>query len=228
MRELLTEMERDFAIVHLIFSIICAIVLFLSGIPIGIKLFILVIIYNIMVPLVGIWRKYPDWLNIWLFSFILGMLQIWPDWFLSAQLNVLVFPEDGLFKIGTVSGYMLFLWAIPFFIILFIGYRVSEQVSEHSTYLIVALISLLIFGVSEMTMWTIGSWYAQNVTMVGHTAIYIIIPEVILGISAYLSYRMIQDKTVWIKFPTAFIVMLLYLGSAVFFYFFFEKLLFNF
>jgi hypothetical protein len=45
------------------------------------------------------------------------MLQIWPDWFLSAQLEILVFPEDGLFKIGTVSGYMLFLWAIPFFII---------------------------------------------------------------------------------------------------------------
>ena len=228
MKELLTEMERDSVIVHIIFSIICAIVLFLPEIPIGIKLFILVILYNIIIPLVGIWRKYPDWLNIWLFSFILGMFQIWPDWFLSAQLNILVFPEDGLFKIGTVSGYMLFLWAIPLFIILFVGYRVSEQVSEHSTYLIVAFISLLIFGISEMTMWNIGSWYAQNVTMVGHTALYIIIPEVILGISAYWAYKIIQDKTIWIKFPTAFIVMLLYLGSAAFFYFFFEKLLFNF
>ena len=227
MKDLLSEMERDFIIVHIAFTILCGIVLYLFWFPIGIKLFILVIMYNIMVPIVGIWRKYPDWLNIWLFSFILGMLQIWPDWFLSAQLNVLVFPEDGLFKIGTVSGYMLFLWAIPFFIILFIGYRVSEQVSEHYTYLIVALISLLIFGVSEMTMWTIGSWYAQNVTMVGHTAIYIIIPEVILGISAYWSYKMIQDKTIWVKFPTAFIIMLLYLGSATFFYFFFEKILFN-
>ena len=227
MRNLLTEMERDFIIVHIAFTILCGIVLYLLWFPIGIKLFILVIMYNIMVPLVGIWRKYPDWLNIWLFSFILGMLQIWPDWFLSAQLNVLVFPEDGLFKIGTVSGYMLFLWVIPFFIILFIGYRVNEHVSERSTYLIVALISLLIFGISEMTMWTIGSWYAQNVTMVGHTAIYIIIPEVILGISAYWSYRMIQDKTVWVKFPTAFIIMLLYLGSVAFFYFFFENILFN-
>jgi len=227
MRELLTEMERDFIIVHILFSIICGIVLFLPGIPIGIKLFILVVIYNTIIPLVGVWRKYTEWINIWVFSFILSMLQLFPDWFLSAQLNILVFPEDGLFKIGTVSGYMLFLWAIPFFIILFVGYRVNEKVSEQSTYWIVALISLLIFGVSEMTMWTIGSWYAQNVTMVGHTAIYIIIPEVILGISAYLSYRMIQDKTVWIKFPTAFIVMLLYLGSAAFFYFFFENVLFN-
>ena len=227
MRELLTEMERYFIIVHILFSIICGIVLFLPGIPIGIKLFILVIIYNTIIPLVGVWRKYTEWRKIWLFSLILSIFQLFPDWFLSAQLNILVFPEDGLFKIGTVSGYMLFLWAIPFFIILFIGYRVNEKVSEQSTYWIVALISLLIFGVSEMTMWTIGSWYAQNVTMVGHTAIYIIIPEVILGISAYLAYRMIQDKIVWIKFPTAFTIMLLYLGSAVFFYFFFEKILFN-
>jgi len=226
MKELLTEMERDFAIVHLIFSIICGIILFIPGIPIGIKLFILVIIYNIMVPLVGIWRKYSDWLNIWLFSFILSIFQLFPDWFLSAQLNVLVFPEDGLFKIGTVSGYMLFLWAIPFFIILFIGYRINENYTLNSTYLIVALMSLLIFGISEMTIWTIGSWHAQNVTMIGNAAIYIFIPEIILGISIYYSFSLIKEKNHLVKIPAAFIVMLLYLGSAAFFYFLFERVLF--
>ena len=226
MKELLTEMERDFVIVHLIFSIICGLVLYLPGIPIGIKLFILVIIYNIMVPLVGIWRKYSDWLNIWLFSFILGMLQIWPDWFLSAQLNILVFPEDGLFKIGTVSGYMLFLWAIPLFIILFIGHWINEHNSLNTTYIIVALMSLLIFGISEMTIWTIGSWHAQNVTMIGNAAIYIFIPEIILGVSTYYCYSLIEDKNHLVKIPAAFIVMLLYLGSAAFFYFLFERVLF--
>lgn len=226
MKELLTEMERDSVIVHIIFSIICAIVLFLPEIPIGIKLFILVILYNIIIPLVGIWRKYPDWLNIWLFSFILGMFQIWPDWFLSAQLNILVFPEDGLFKIGTVSGYMLFLWAIPFFIILFIGHRINENSSLNTTYIIVALMSLLIFGISEMTIWMIGSWHAQNVTMLGNAAIYIFIPEIILGISTYYSYSLIKEKNHLAKIPAAFIVMLLYLGSAVFFYFLFERVLF--
>ena len=225
MKELLTEMERDAVIVHILFSIICGIVLSIPGMPIGIQLFILVIIYNIIIPLVGIWRKYTDWLNIWLFSFILSMLQIWPDWFLSAQLEILVFPEDGLFKIGTVSGYMLFLWAIPFFIILFIGRSVNERSSLNTTYLIVALMSLLIFGISEMTIWMIGSWHAQNVTMIGHAAIYIFIPEVILGISTYYSYSQIKEKNHLVKIPAAFIVMLLYLGSAVFFYFLFERVL---
>ncbi len=226
MKDLLTDVERDFIIIHLIFSIICGIVLFIPGMPIGIKLFILVIVYNIIVPLVGIWRKYTDWLNIWLLSFILSMLQIWPDWFLSAQLEVLVFPDDGLFKIGTVSAYMLFLWAIPLFIILFIGRSVNERGSLNTTYLIVALMSLLIFGISEMTIWMIGSWHAQNVTMIGHAAIYIFIPEVILGISTYYSYTQIREKNHFVIIPTTFIIMLLYLGSAAFFYFLFERVLF--
>ena len=229
MKELLTEMERDALFVHLIFIVICAVILLIPvDLKIGVRLFILVIIYNLAVPIVGIWRKYAEWVEIWLFAFILSLFQIFPDWFLSAQLEVLVFPEDGLFKIGTVSGYMLLLWAIPFFMILFIGERVHERYSTNMVYLpylVVALLSLLIFGMSEMTMWTLGSWHAQNVTMIGHLAIYIIIPEVILGLSTYFSYEMIKDKNHWIKIPTAFIVMLLYLGSAAFFYFLIERVI---
>jgi len=229
MKELLTEMERDALFVHLIFIVICAVILLIPvDLKIGVRLFILVIIYNLAVPIVGIWRKYAEWVEIWLFAFILSLFQIFPDWFLSAQLEVLVFPEDGLFKIGTVSGYMLLLWAIPFFMILFIGQRVHERYSTNMSYLpylVVALLSLLIFGMSEMTMWTLGSWHAQNVTMIGHVAIYIIIPEVILGLSTYFSYEMIKDKNHWIKIPTAFIVMLLYLGSAAFFYFLIERVI---
>ena len=226
MNGLLTEIERDALLIHIIFSIICAIVLSISCFPIGIKLFILAIIYNIIVPLVGIWRKYTDWLNIWIFSIILSILQIWPDWFLSAQLEVLVFPEDGLFKIGTVSGYMLLLWAIPFFIILFIGKSLNERYSMNTTYIMISIISLLIFGISEMTIWMIGSWYAQNVAMIGHAAIYILIPEILLGILTYYGYSQIKNKNQLVKLPVAFIVMLLYLGSATFFYFLFEKVLF--
>ena len=229
MKELLTEMERDALFVHLIFIVICAVILLIPvDLKIGVRLFILVIIYNLAVPIVGIWRKYSEWVEIWLFAFILSLFQIFPDWFLSAQLEILVFPEDGLFKIGTVSGYMLLLWAIPFFMILFIGQRVHERYSTNMAYLpylVVALLALLIFGMSEMTMWTLGSWHAQNVTMIGHVAIYIIIPEVILGLSTYFSYEMIKDKNHWIKIPTAFIVMLLYLGSAAFFYFLIERVI---
>ncbi|MCJ7774470.1 MAG: hypothetical protein MUP22_15205, partial [Desulfobacterales bacterium] len=80
----------------------------------------------------------------------------------------------------------------------------------------------VIFGLSEQTMWMLSSWHAQNVTMVGHLAIYIIIPEIILGLSAYWCYERLKDMKHWVKVPAAFLVMLLYLGSASYFYFLIE------
>jgi hypothetical protein len=121
---------------------------------------------------------------------------------------------------------MLGLWAIPLFLILFIGQRIKERFSKKLGYISVILMSLTIFGFSEQSMWMLQSWYAQNVIMIGHIAIYIIVPEIILGLSTYYFYELLKEKSHWLKLPTAFIVMLLYLGSAVFFYFIIEKLIF--
>ncbi|MHA1885888.1 MAG: DUF6989 domain-containing protein, partial [Promethearchaeota archaeon] len=110
----LSEIERDALFTHLAFVASCIIVLIIPfGIAIGIKLLILVIIYNLLIVIVGLWRNYTEWLFIWIFAFIISIFQVFPDWILSAELNILAFPEDGLFKIGTVSGYMLGLWTIP-------------------------------------------------------------------------------------------------------------------
>ncbi len=207
--------------------LICVLILLIppSGFM-GIKLFILVVVYNIMLPVYGYVRKYTEWLNIWLFVFLLSLFQIWPDWFLSAELGILVFPEDGFIKIGTVSLYMAGLWAIPLFLIIFVGLKINERYSKSKTYLSVTMLSLLIFGLAEQTMWMLQSWYAQNVTMIGHLALYIIIPEIILGITSYYCFILTQEKKNLLKIPVTFIVMILYLGSAVLFYFIFERLLF--
>ena len=95
-----TKSTRDFIIVHLIFTGLCFAVLIIPiPLAIGFKLFILVASYNLMIPLVGLFRKYNDWVKLWIFVFLISLFQIFPDWFLSAQLNVLVFPEDRFFKI---------------------------------------------------------------------------------------------------------------------------------
>jgi len=222
----LNKSERDAIILHLVFVVVCLLViLILTNLPIGIKLLILVTIYNLLVVVFGALRNYQEWINIWLFSFILSVFQVFPDWILSAEFDILIFPEDGLFKIGTVSGYMLGLWAIPLFIILYVGQRLQERYSKKSSYLIVGVLALLIFGFAENTMWMLQSWYAQNVTMLGHLAVYIIIPEIILGLSAFYAYDTIKENHHWFKIPMAFIIMLLYIGSAVFFYFLIEKLI---
>ena len=221
------KMTRDFIIVHLIFTGLCFAVLIIPiPIAIGIKLFILVASYNLLIPLVGLWRKYNEWVKLWVFVFLISLFQIWPDWFLSAQLNILVFPEDGLFKIGTVSGYMAGLWAIPLFLICFVGLKLKEKCSHFKTLIAVGLISLTIFALSEQSMWTLQSWYPQNVTLIfDHLAVYIIIPEVILGLSTFYYFEKTKNQHCITLIVSAFVIMLLYLGSVSFFYFLFEKVI---
>jgi len=196
-------------------------------IAIGIKLFILVAGYNLLIPLVGLFRKYYEWVKLWVFVFLISLFQIWPDWFLSAQLNILGFPEDGLFKIGTVSGYMAGLWAIPLFLLCFIGLKIQENYSRLKALIVVGLISFTIFVFSEQTMWMLQSWYPQNVTLLfDHLAVYIIIPEVILGLSTFYYFQKTKNQHYLMLIVVAFGIMLLYLGSVSFFYFLFEKVIF--
>ncbi|MBY8981241.1 MAG: hypothetical protein KGD72_12690 [Candidatus Lokiarchaeota archaeon] len=219
---------RDFILVHIIFVGLCFVVLIIPiPIAIGFKLFILVVSYNLLIPLVGLFKKYSEWVKLWVFVFFISLFQIWPDWFLSAQLNILVFPEDGLFKIGTVSGYMAGLWAIPLFLLCFIGLKLKENYPYVKTLILVGAISLNIFMFSELTMWMLPSWYPQNVTMIfDHLAVYIIIPEVILGVSTFYYFEKTKNQHYIMLIIAAFGIMLLYLGSASFFYFLFEKVIF--
>ncbi len=104
----LTQEEIDAIIVHLLFSILCVFVL---QIPIsivqGLRISLLVLIYIITVPIISKIRRYPEWLNLWLFSIALSIFQFFPDLFLSAQLEILIFPEDGFIRVfEEVSIYM--------------------------------------------------------------------------------------------------------------------------
>lgn len=223
----LTLNERDVIWLHLLFTGFCLPVLLAPmTVQPGIRIFFLVATYNLLVPLWARRRGYDDWINVWCFSFILSLFQVFPDWFLSAQLNILVFPEDGLFKIGTVSGYMGGLWTIPIFLIVYTGQRMRARFSDPKAYGAVVIASLLLFGGSEQTLWMLSSWYARDVIMVGHMAVYIIVPEIILGLSSFYGFQRIEKKPYWLKIPAAFLVMQVYLGSAAFFYFFIERILF--
>ncbi|MHA1104496.1 MAG: DUF6989 domain-containing protein [Promethearchaeota archaeon] len=217
----------DFMVIHAFFSAVCVIILLIPIIPVGIKLFLLVLLYNIMIPFFGIIRKHSSWFKIWLFAFILSLLQIWPDWFLASQLNALIFPPDGFIKIGSVSGYMAGLWTIPFFLIIYLGANLKNKYSEKTKYIFIGLISLLIFGIAEQTMWLLGSWHAINVTLIGYGAIYIIIPEIILGLTCFYAYEWSLERSIISKIVIAFLTMIIYLGNAASFYFLFEKIIFT-
>jgi hypothetical protein len=220
------SIEKDFLYSHLLFITLCILVLIIPF-PnlIGVKLFILVLSYNLLILVVGLIRNHTNWLKLYYFVLFISIFQIFPDWYLSAQLDILVFPEDGFFKIGTVSAYMLGLWVIPLFIIGFISLRIKERYSIKSAYHSAILLSLIIFGLAEQLMW-VFSWYPQNVFLLfDHLAVYIIIPEIILGFSTFYLFLKFMDTKISYKIALAFVIMLLYLGAANFFYFLIEEII---
>jgi hypothetical protein len=188
-------------------------------------MFILVAAYNILLPAFAYIRDHKDWLPIWFFALFLSIFQIIPDWFLVTQLETIIFPDDGFFMIGPVSGYMAGLWAIPLFIILYTGLEVRKQNSYPVALTVVAALTLFIFGLAEETMWMLPSWSAQNVIIVGHIAVYVIVPEILLGISTLISYQLVRERQVWLWVIGAFTVMILYLGNVSFFYLLIERIL---
>lgn len=217
---------RDVVYVHLLFAVVAAaVLLFPATVGISARLLVVVIAYNVMIPLVALQRGHTEWIRIWLFAFALSILQIWPDWYLSAELGVLAFPEDGVLMIGTVPAYMAGLWAIPLFTIIYVGQLVQKQWADKWVLVIVGALTLAIFGSAEATMWMLPSWYAVGVTMIGHVAVYIIVPEIVLGLSTYITYDIVRERPLWMIAIAAVLVMILYLGCAVLSFFMIERVL---
>ncbi|MFW9788425.1 MAG: DUF6989 domain-containing protein [Candidatus Thorarchaeota archaeon] len=218
---------REFLVTHVIFAILTAMTLLIPATaPISARMLIVVIIYNGLIMLQGFRIGYEDWLRIWIFSFILSILMVFPDWYLAATLGALQFQPDGFPMIGgAIPIYMAGLWAIPFFIILFIGSQIQERRSIIQVYAVVSILSLLIFGIAELTLVYLPSWTATVTGMTGNLAWYIIIPEMLLGLSVFICYNIIKDKKLWMNLTAAFIVMIFYMGNASFFYFIIETLI---
>lgn len=218
--------ERDAIVFHGLFTLLCVVVL-AAPLPMkpGPRLLLLVVAYNLGLPLVARWRAHPVWIDLWGFALVMSVFQVFPDWFLAAQLKVLVFPEDGLWKIGAVSSYMAGLWAIPVFVIVFVGLGAERRYSRTLAYVAVAAAAFVIFVGSEQTLWLLSSWYARNVAMIGHVAVYIVVPEVLFGLSLYYGFNQVRQQPHWLKIPVAFLIMQFYLGSAAFFYFVVENVL---
>ncbi|MEE9540454.1 MAG: hypothetical protein V3V85_03045, partial [Candidatus Thorarchaeota archaeon] len=188
----------DFVYVHLLFAVVAAaVLLFPATVGISARLLVVVIAYNVMIPLVALQRGHSEWIRIWLFAFALSILQIWPDWYLSAELGVLAFPDEGYVMIGAVPAYMAGLWAIPLFTIIYVGQLVQRRWADKWVLVIVGALTLAIFGSAEATMWMLPSWYAVGVTMIGHVAVYIVVPEIVLGLSTYITYDIVRERPLW-------------------------------
>lgn len=202
--------------------------LFIDSIAPGIQFLIIVILYDLMVVSLALLKDDTNTIfRIWSFAAVLSLFQIFADWYLSSYLEVLVFPDDGLFKIGPVSGYMAGLWTIPFFMIIWIAFRIEQEFDYQRSVISSMLVSFSIFTISEMSLWKFDSWYPQNVYIFNHLAIYLVIPEILLGCSAYIGFKKYEKKSLRYLIVIPFAVMILYIFNLTVFHFIFEEIIFS-
>lgn len=204
-----------------LFFIPPTLVLFLLPLSLGRSILFSVILYHILFLGYMMYYKLSEWKSIYQFLAPLSFFLVFPDLFLSNFLGVLVFPNSGFFHWISVSDYMAGMWVIPLFLALQFGKEISLRYSDTLGAITAGIFALILFTVSEELCALIPIWYAQKVHMISHVALYVIVPEGILGYSVYWMYDKVKGnlaKSVVGSFLTAMI----YTGSLVFFFFFIE------
>jgi hypothetical protein len=216
--------QRHFLIINTSFALLCGLVLGIDVGTVGQQLFSLSLIYNIVV---GIWAYasgHQTWKNIWTFAFAFGCFNIFPDWFLSSYLQTLYYPDEGIFKIGSIGGYMPFLWAIPMFMVLGLYDILSHRLSSNTATLWVVCLAMLTYGLSEHCFKLLDSWQAQHVRyLVGNAAVYVLVAELQLVVGALFLYKIVSHKPFLYKIMAAFVLMIFYFGSLCFWWFLIEN-----
>lgn len=223
----LESIERHTLTVHLIWTVIAAAMLFLPlGLTLGHVVFGLVLLYNLMVPIAAKSAGHDEVFRLWLFLVPLSAFQVLPDYFLADVIGVLVFPEIGFPQFGPVSAFMAGMWTIPLFVIVFVSRRIEARQGRQAGLLWAALLSFLIFVGSEATLWRLSIWHAENVHMTAHVAWYVVLPEVLLGLSTFLAFDLLGKRAVVWRILGALAVSAFYLGNLGLSYLLIERILF--
>lgn len=97
---------------HAVFAAVAVAVLLIPVPALGLRVLALVVIYNVALPVFA--RRTDDdvlWVT-WVVLAPMSVLMVLPDWFLSAVLGTLRFPDTGAPYIGTMPLFMAGMWAI--------------------------------------------------------------------------------------------------------------------
>lgn len=203
-----------------IFLVVTAVVLwFRTTANIGFALLLLCVVWDLLFYLWARAERSLRLRQILIFSMVLSVFQVFPDWVLSRHLKVLVFPPDGLFKWDTVSGYMALLWAIPASTILVTYHFVRAKANGKIGFAAALAVGALLFIGSEELVWMLPSWYAVNVVKWGQVARYIIVPEIILTALIILVFERVRDRPLAYYVLSAMAVSAIYTAAAVSFYY---------
>ncbi len=202
---------RDALLFHLVFAAAAAGVFLLLRPPeLGWGVLGLAACYNLLLPLIASRGGHRDWLELWLFLLPLSVLQVLPDWVLTQQFGILVFPDLGGPHIGAVPAYMAGLWVIPLFWVVWLAGRST---------LTAAVLALLLFAGAEWAARPLQLWHAQHVGQFMGVASYVLVPEALLGWAAAHAFEQTRGGNPLARIGAAVCVSTFYTGALVLAYF---------
>ena len=222
---------RDAVAFHLAFAVLAGVVLALPAVAppsrgavldvaLGSRLLALVVLYNVALPLVGVGRGHRDWVALWAFLVPLSVFQVVPDAFLAGVLGTLDFPDTGGPRLGPVPLAMAGMWTIPLWLALFGALRLSGGALGRGAAWAAALAGVLLVGAeatlaapSPSGVWAVPVWRAVGVATVGPVAVYVVVPEVLLGAVAWLAFSLTRAASRLVRVAAAALVSLVYLGA---------------
>jgi len=206
---------RDVFAFHALFVVVAIAVLFVSPGAVGPQLLMLVVAYHVVLVTFAKTTDRPDWLALWAFLLPLSVLQVLPDWYLASIAGVLVFPDTGAPAIGPVPVFMAGLWVVPLFPVVCAAQWVYQRRGAVHALATAAVLSSVFFTLSEATLWRIPVWHAVEVAQTAHIAHYLLIPEMLLGPTAWLAFRHSRRHGPILRVVAGAAVMLVYLGGVI-------------
>merc|ERR1719223_734485 len=162
--------------------------------------------------------------RIWKFAALLSIWQVTPDWFLAQSLGTLVFPYDGVPKIGgAVSVYMAFMWSIPMTAVISLCPGRGEP--SFSQLVTAAVAALLFFAGSEQFCHPLDLWHrTDSVKQVYvHIALYVLPAELVLGPAALYAHRVTESKGLLAQVAASMAVTMMYTGALALSHLFMEQ-----
>lgn len=213
--------EQDGIVFHLAFVIITLLTLLSSpDESMGFRIWYLIIGWYAGIMWVAIRRLHSDWLLILKFLVPLCCFFVFPDGFLATVLHTLEFTDMGVGMIYNVTSFMPLMWSIPLFMSTMIGRGMEARgASTCHAALSAGMVASIIFTASEEILTQIPIWVAtENCRKVGNVAIYVVLPEFILGMLTFLAIKNCTHRPFWLQIFVAFTVMSAYLGNLAVFH----------
>ena len=197
---------------HAVFAAVAVAVLLIPVPALGLRVLALVVIYNVALPVFA--RRTDDdvlWVT-WVVLAPMSVLMVLPDWFLSAVLGTLRFPDTGAPYIGTMPLFMAGMWAIALIPVMLLGTWVEQVRGPAAGFSAAAGSGLLLFMAAERLAPLLPLWGPVGVAEVAGVAVYVLLPELALCLASFELVRGARARPVALTIGMIIAIPFMYLG----------------